>query len=67
MVVPRTAMGIAVGVVQTTNREFVQTLKNGVSKEQLDASVVNEEYPRPTPRQLNRIGEMGELVYTKTE
>lgn len=61
---PRTAIGIAVGVVQTTNRAFVQTLKNGVLKEQLDASVVSKEYPRPTLEQLNQLGEMGELVYT---
>ena len=40
-------------VVQTTLGLFVQTLKNGVSKEQLDASVVNKEYPRPTLEQLN--------------
>ena len=29
-----------------------------------EAVVVNKEYPRPTPEQLNKIGEMGELVYT---
>ncbi len=26
---------------------------------------VTKEYPRPTPRQLNQLGELGELVYTK--
>jgi hypothetical protein len=26
---------------------------------------VNKEYPRPTLEQLNQLGEMGELVYTK--
>ncbi len=41
---------------------FVQALKVGVCRE--EAVVVAKEYPRPTPRQLNKIGEMGELVYT---
>ena len=56
---------IASGWCKQPTGLFVQTLKNGVPKEQLDASVVNKEYPRPTLEQLNRIGEMGELVYTK--
>ena len=51
--------------MQTTLGLFVQTLKNGVSKEQLDASVVNKEYPRPTLEQLNQLGQLGGLVYTK--
>jgi hypothetical protein len=33
---------------------FVQALKNGVSKEQAEAPVVNKEYSRPTLEQLNQ-------------
>ncbi len=65
MVALRTAAGIAQGWCKQPTGLFVQTLKNGVSKEQLDASVVSKEYPRPTLEQLNQLGEMGELVYTK--
>ena len=43
---------------------FVQTLKNGASRNE-EAVVVAKEYPRPTLEQLNQLGEMGELVYTK--
>ena len=31
----------------------------------LEVAVVAKKYPHPTLEQLNRIGEMGELVYTK--
>jgi hypothetical protein len=44
---------------------FVQTLKNGVSPKQTEASVVAKEYPCPTLEQLNQLGEIGELVHTK--
>ena len=43
---------------------FVQALKAGVSGEQ-EAVVVTKEYPRPTLEQLNQLGKLGELVYTK--
>lgn len=43
---------------------FVQTLKVGVA-EQGEGVVIAKEYPRPTLEQLNQLGEMGELVYTK--
>ncbi len=60
----RVKSAIAEGWCKQPTGVFVQTLKNGASKEQLDASVVNKEYPRPTLEQLNQLGEMGELVYT---
>jgi hypothetical protein len=43
---------------------FVQTLKNGASGDE-EVVVVAKEYPHPTLEQLNQLGEMGELVYTK--
>ena len=43
---------------------FVQTLKNGASRDE-EVLVVAKEYPRPTLEQLNQLGGMGELVYTK--
>ena len=43
---------------------FVQTLKNGGIGDK-EVVVVAKEYPRPTLEQLNQLGEMGELVYTK--
>ena len=43
---------------------FVQALKVGVTGNG-EATVVAKEYPRPTLEQLNQLGEMGELVYTK--
>ena len=43
---------------------FVQTLKVGASGDG-EALVVAKEYPRPTLEQLNQLGEMEELVYTK--
>ena len=43
---------------------FVQTLKNGAIEDK-EVVVVAKEYPRPTLLQLNQLGEMGELVYTK--
>ena len=60
----RVKNAIAEGWCKQPTGVFVQALKNGVPKEQLDASVVNKEYPRPTLEQLNQLGEMGELVYT---
>ena len=42
----------------------MQTLKDGVFGDG-EAVVVASEYPRPTLLQLNHLGEMGELVYTK--
>lgn len=59
----RVKNAIASGWCKQPTKLFVQTLKNGVSKEQLDASVVNKEYPRPTPRQLKQLGEIGELIH----
>ena len=43
---------------------FVQTLKNVASRDE-EVVVIANEYPRPTLEQLNQLGEMGELVYTK--
>lgn len=43
---------------------FVQALKNGASGDG-EPVVVAKEYPHPTLEQLNKIGEIGELVYTK--
>lgn len=60
----RVKSAIAQGWCKQPTGLFVQTLKNGVSQEQAEAPVVKE-YPRPTLEQLNQLGEMGELVYTK--
>ena len=43
---------------------FVQTLKNGASRDE-EVVVVAKEYPRPTLEQLSQLGEVGELVYTQ--
>ncbi len=43
---------------------FVQALKVGAIGDG-EAEAVAKEYPRPTLEQLNQLGEMGELVYTK--
>jgi hypothetical protein len=45
---------------------FVQALKDGVSGDG-EAVIVAKVYPRPTLEQLNQLGEMGELVYTKLD
>ncbi len=65
MVAPRTAFGIASRWCKQPIGLFVQILKNNVSKEQVEAPVVNKEYPRPTLEQLNRSGEMGKLACIK--
>ncbi len=51
------------GWCKQPNGVFVQTLKNGASRDE-EVVVVAKEYPRPTLEQLNQVGEMGELVYT---
>lgn len=61
----RVKNAIASGWCKQPTGLFVQTLKNGVSKELAVASVVNKEYPRPTLEQLNQLGQLGGLVYTK--
>ncbi len=63
MVAMRTAFGIGEGWCKQPTGLFVQTLKNGASSEE-EVAVVAKEYPHPTLEQLNKIGEMGELVYT---
>ena len=42
---------------------FVRALKVGAFGDE-EAAVVAKEYPQPTLEQLNKIGEIGELVYT---
>lgn len=44
---------------------FVQTLKKGARAEGADTVIAAKVYPRPTLDQLNQLGELGELVYTK--
>lgn len=60
----RVKSAIAEGWCKQPTGVFVQTLKVGVSGD-AEAVVVAKEYPRPTLEQLNQLGEMGELVYTK--
>ena len=60
----RVKNAIAEGWCKQPTGVFVQTLKNGAIGDK-EAVVVAKEYPRPTLEQLNKIGEMGELVYTK--
>ena len=60
----RVKSAIAEGWCKQPTGLFVQALKTGTSEEQ-EAVVVNKEYPRPTLEQLDQLGEMGELVYTK--
>lgn len=60
----RVKSAIAQGWCKQPTGVFVQTLKNGASRDE-EAVVVAKEYPRPTLEQLNQLGEMGELVYTK--
>ncbi len=43
----------------------MQSLKNGVLVEGADTVITAKVYPRPTLEQLNQLGELGELVYTK--
>lgn len=43
----------------------MQTLRNSVAAVGADTVIAAKEYPRPTLEQLNQLGEMGELVYTK--
>lgn len=54
---------IAQGWCKKPTGLFVQALKDGVSGDG-EAVIVAKEYPRPTLEQLNRIGELGELVHT---
>ena len=60
----RVKNAIAEGWCKQPTGVFVQTLKNGASRDE-EVVVVAKEYPRPTLEQLNQVGEMGELVYTK--
>ena len=60
----RVKTAIAQGWCKQPTGLFVQTLKNGASRDE-EAVVVTKEYPRPTLEQLNQLGELGELVYTK--
>lgn len=60
----RVKSAIAQGWCKQPTGLFVQTLRDGVSGDG-EAVVVANVYPRPTLEQLNRIGEMGKLVYTK--
>ena len=60
----RVKNAIAEGWCKQPTGVFVQTLKNGASRDE-EVVVVAKEYPRPTLEQLNQLGEMGELVYTK--
>ena len=59
----RVKNAIAEGWCKQPTGVFVQTLKNGASRDE-EVVVVAKEYPRPTLEQLNQLGEMGELVYT---
>lgn len=61
----RVKSAIAQGWCKQPTGLFVQTLKNGVPADPAESVVVVKEYPRPTLEQLNQLGEMGELVYTK--
>ena len=60
----RVKNAIAEGWCKQPTGVFVQTLKNGASRDE-EVVVVAKEYPRPTLEQLNQLGEMGKLVYTK--
>lgn len=60
----RVKNAIAQGWCKQPTGLFVQTLKDGVCEDK-EVVVVVKEYPRPTLEQLNQLGEMGELVYTK--
>jgi hypothetical protein len=58
----RVKNAIASGWCKQPTGVFVQALKVGGNG---GAAVVAKEYPHPTLEQLNQLGEMGELVYTK--
>ncbi|HEY9782007.1 MAG TPA: hypothetical protein V6D09_17940 [Leptolyngbyaceae cyanobacterium] len=60
----RVKNAIAEGWCKQPTGVFVQTLKNGAIGDK-EVVVVAKEYPRPTLEQLNQLGEMGKLVYTK--
>jgi hypothetical protein len=60
----RVKSAIAEGWCKQPTGLFVQALKNGASGDG-EAVAASKEYPRPTLEQLNQLGEMGELVYTK--
>ncbi len=60
----RVKSAIAEGWCKQPTGLFVQALKIGTSGEQ-GAVAVSKEYPRPTLEQLDQLGEMGELLYTK--
>ncbi len=64
MVALRTAFGIAQGWCKQPTSVFVQTLKVGISGD-TEAVMVVKEYLRPTLEQLNQLGEMSKLLYTK--
>ena len=51
-------------MVQVTDWFVRPNTQNGASRDE-EVVVVAKEYPRPTLEQLNQLGEMGELVYTK--
>jgi hypothetical protein len=61
----RVKNAIAEGWCKQPTGLFVQALKNGVLAEGADTVIAAKEYPRPTLEQLNQLGEMGDLVYTK--
>ncbi len=62
----RVKSAIAQGWCKQPTGLFVQALKDGVSGDG-EAVIVAKVYPRPTLEQLNQLGEMGELVYTKLD
>ncbi len=45
----------------------MQTLKNGARAEGAETVIAAKEYPHPNLEQLNHLGELGELVYTKLD
>ncbi len=61
----RVKSAIAEGWCKQPTGLFVQALKNGVLTEGAGTMIAAKVYPRPTFEQLNQLGEMGELVYTK--
>lgn len=60
----RVKNAIAQGWCKQPTGLFVQKLKNGALGDG-EAAVVTKEYPRPTLKQLNQLGQLGELVHTK--
>lgn len=63
--VARSAAGIAEGWCKQPTGLFVQALKNAARAEGADTVIAAKVYPRPTLEQLDQLGKMGELVYTK--